>query len=627
MIQFFSDSLSSLSLMQPWGWDSSANHARVQFATYDSPSFAVCIPTSYIGSAWTYLTRPTKSSLNTDYLFTGKTGFMGDHACFHSKVEGFVLPNSSGWTTYAPAPFWGYQSTDSSESSYESQEVVSNITGPGSKAGSLYLIPDYMTQYNYCIRGSSDSETHPKTRSTKWTSKTYAEYLPIGRGTNYISYAVLTIAIDYAFRCNDGRWYPILENKKANIVYVCQQYSRGVMSNYYFHSDDITVSYDLVKIRYLDNWVNTWASYKPSNPHFKSLSWDTCCDITSGPLRKDMMAAIGILGKSGRNSTLWQDLLLGRPTAHSGTMTLVSQANMTYKAITLGSARPSAEALEAVLALKSKAKKLLDESYQPSLDELGDCAQGCADNCHDLNINSISYCRDLLNAKKEILQLRDLLVDARSAIVNKNPSAIPKILADLGLSYQYGARLTIADTKELVKAVDNAVKSSHYTGHNGFFASRATGRQQVQRPELQLQPGHRTIHYKLYYRAYPNNFIAGLQKLNDWDVWPTLGNLWDLVPFSFVVDWFISIGDLFDAMDDNNYLSLLDVGGVVWSAKDEFSLGSYPLTADTTLTSGGIRCYQRHLGSSAHIIPSHLSLLGKFNQHYLEGLALVVQHF
>jgi hypothetical protein len=43
------------------------------------------------------------------------------------------------------------------------------------------------------------------------------------------------------------------------------------------------------------------------------------------------------------------------------------------------------------------------------------------------------------------------------------------------------------------------------------------------------------------------------------DALPTASNLWDLVPLSFVVDWFLPIGKYFEKIEYRNYMATLPV--------------------------------------------------------------------
>lgn len=80
-----------------------------------------------------------------------------------------------------------------------------------------------------------------------------------------------------------------------------------------------------------------------------------------------------------------------------------------------------------------------------------------------------------------------------------------------------------------------------------------------------------TYHYKVYYQPYDLPFAKSIKTLMDVDLFPTLTNVWDLVPFSFVIDWFLDIGSLFERIDTRTYASTLAVLGVLRSIKRSVS--------------------------------------------------------
>jgi hypothetical protein len=59
-------------------------------------------------------------------------------------------------------------------------------------------------------------------------------------------------------------------------------------------------------------------------------------------------------------------------------------------------------------------------------------------------------------------------------------------------------------------------------------------------------------------------------KLIDWDVFPTFQNLWDLIPLSFVLDWFVDFEKYFDIVDQASYATWLQVLEVLSSTKTTF---------------------------------------------------------
>lgn len=100
-----------------------------------------------------------------------------------------------------------------------------------------------------------------------------------------------------------------------------------------------------------------------------------------------------------------------------------------------------------------------------------------------------------------------------------------------------------------------------------------------------------------------------------------LGNTWDLLPFSFVVDWFVNLGDILSRIDHFDTVSEMRIRTSVASTKEVITfqpLVRYGCTSLCTVAS-----YQRDVLESLPIGRFEVSLKNPAN-HILDGLALVV---
>lgn len=135
------------------------------------------------------------------------------------------------------------------------------------------------------------------------------------------------------------------------------------------------------------------------------------------------------------------------------------------------------------------------------------------------------------------------------------------------------------------------------------------------------------------YSPYP--YLEG-QILNDlfrWDIFPTFGNLYDWVPWSFVVDWFFPIGPALEAIDYRTYIQTLTINFVCYGRKWEVTnvpnydrylylpwWGRYlqPITA--------LSCSYYHRWYEQQATPPKIEseFPTSFN-HWIEGSALLIQ--
>lgn len=212
--------------------------------------------------------------------------------------------------------------------------------------------------------------------------------------------------------------------------------------------------------------------------------------------------------------------------------------------------------------LRTNKEQTLDSMEPLGKHVWSDLCVKCIQNCQELNINSLAYAKDLVGLKEEVKSLKTL------ALGYKRPKTYLKAF----LEYEYGARLTVADTKKLVSATRGllasvATWSKNYSVVKAAYSDSGTSNFRY------LFGCTRTIHYKVYYNPADSLVLKSIKALMDWDAWPTLQNDWDFIPLSFTVDWFVGVGDLCDRLDASIYSQYLDVLSVLTSEKIVANIG------------------------------------------------------
>lgn len=238
------------------------------------------------------------------------------------------------------------------------------------------------------------------------------------------------------------------------------------------------------------------------------------------------------------------------------------------------------------------------ERVLPEEDEnlWGDLCQTAVQNAHSLNVNSLEFIRDLWELKDTVRSLVSLL---RGKISTKT-------LSQLWLSMKYGLRLTVKDTSKIIKSTDRSMKEYAKTTMVPGIGTLGPKKWKWNKPyryvrsmdwrdsiftgsSLAGTSVSQEYHYKVYYDPmdpYAEKFIL---KLIDWDLFPTMQNLWDLIPLSFVLDWFVDFENYFDIVDQAWYATRLHVLEVVYSTKS--TIPSVPLTAFLPVSRNGRDLY------------------------------------
>ena len=220
-----------------------------------------------------------------------------------------------------------------------------------------------------------------------------------------------------------------------------------------------------------------------------------------------------------------------------------------------------------------------------------------------LHINSISYLRDSVELRRSLSVFRQL---------KKRPLS-KKTWANLWLTYRYGLRLYALDTISIAKAIKKEVSHTN----DRFQSARATRTDTV--PALYGNSIERTCRAKVYADKYSIGEMGLYEAIRSLDFVPSLANSWDLIPYSFVIDWFIPIGNIlsrFDAKSDVNTLHTRSCVASVKHVKQDHISGLFRCSGDVKHT-----CYQRKV-----ISPNDLSsMLASLSADLFSGIDLI--HF
>lgn len=219
--------------------------------------------------------------------------------------------------------------------------------------------------------------------------------------------------------------------------------------------------------------------------------------------------------------------------------------------------------------------------------------------------NGIAYTKDMINLKRDAADTLSLLTSLAKG------GGLAKKAANLFLSFYYGWRLMIKDSEELANAYQ---KVASLQSDKCRCTSRRT---------WEAHGATYTATLQCYYRRY-----AKASKLDqfilDNDLALTPENLWDLVPFSFVVDWFTGIGDILE--DASNYHNLVQKHEVICTGRSIKATKNVSARCLSSRYAGNIIIsYYHRRYTSGPISPTfHFSNSVNPLDHAIEGTALIV---
>lgn len=244
----------------------------------------------------------------------------------------------------------------------------------------------------------------------------------------------------------------------------------------------------------------------------------------------------------------------------------------------------------------------------PSLDRSvrwGELAADAYNSVPFFSSNGIAYASDIVSLKRDLRQTLSLIQSLGTT------GKLATKAANLFLSFYYGWRLLVSDTIELQEAYQKRASSRN-------FWNRATSRRTWEAHDATYMAV-----FQCYYHRYRN--VSSLDQFTlENDLALTPENLWDLVPFSFVVDWFVGIGDILE--DFSNYQTFVQAHEIICTGRsikatkrisaDKLKHG---LAGEITFS-----YYHRDYTSKVFSPTFHFSNSVNPLDHMIEGTALIV---
>lgn len=251
-------------------------------------------------------------------------------------------------------------------------------------------------------------------------------------------------------------------------------------------------------------------------------------------------------------------------------------------------------------------------------------AKKLADTWRACRKGDISKLKDMYPGKQTNRYPKRIVLwdDSGQPIVRKNgkverryshkalPTSGPKDSADkLWLEYRYGWSPLVHDIVDSLKAINaqylrDDMQQRPFNRSVGRESGSATVVTFLSRPSVGGGDwkGTMTMTHKVVVKAYAkyrvNQSSGIINRLNDFGAFDVPLLMWEVVPFSFVVDWFIPIGSWLGAITPKVGVEMIESGVTITTSKDVVRVldsykpsstgaGSWPLPPYPTGTSDG----------------------------------------
>jgi hypothetical protein len=247
---------------------------------------------------------------------------------------------------------------------------------------------------------------------------------------------------------------------------------------------------------------------------------------------------------------------------------------------------------------------------------IGNLTVPAIEQMHATNVNQFEFAQDL-NLVRQV-------VDLGRSIATLDASSTLKDLASIYLSYSFGAASTYRDYVELGESI--AKETSRYSSASRYRDRKVHARSSGTVDFLNHQWSAR-YNLTAYLDNYDQGIMGLMNSLDRWGFYPDREAVWELVPFSFIVDWFSNVQENLARRDAQSWREYYNCHACITSYKLETDWSYQDQNASSTLGgSAHISLYNRSVQPGLPQPEVDLDVhLPKGLHQWVTGAALVIQ--
>jgi hypothetical protein len=240
----------------------------------------------------------------------------------------------------------------------------------------------------------------------------------------------------------------------------------------------------------------------------------------------------------------------------------------------------------------------------------GDLAYDAVQDMRVLTSNEVANVADLADLLSLILKPSKLFEKAGEGILDLASAAF--------LSERYGLENNIRDVSEILNA--NYQKLDFYV--RGARICRAS--RSVMLPSKRFGSWICRRGLKAYFRPPMDALTFFAYEAWVYGFSASASTLWDLIPFSFVVDWAVNVGDCLARLDAKHFAAKCDTRSVLQTTRSETQIDASVLYAGLA---GNLNLvvFERHVSRQLPSMPVRLEMTAPSLDHFWEGSALIIQ--
>lgn len=174
------------------------------------------------------------------------------------------------------------------------------------------------------------------------------------------------------------------------------------------------------------------------------------------------------------------------------------------------------------------------------------------------HLESLSEAGELLSIVPDVTAAVSLLTSFNARKAVQYGGKLLDFATGEWLRYSFGSRPSVEGVLEFADAYDGVVAKLRESGIFGSFTLYGKFSYQLPEGTYGVDSATLLVRTKTRVKFSRNSLLALMLKGEAVGLAPTLSRLWDVVPFSFVVDWGFNIGGRLQAVDDRVRMLLLD---------------------------------------------------------------------
>jgi hypothetical protein len=239
-----------------------------------------------------------------------------------------------------------------------------------------------------------------------------------------------------------------------------------------------------------------------------------------------------------------------------------------------------------------------------------------------LGMNNLENASALVDVAKAVMNPKKIGINLLRRIQHCATNDLGKEAANLWLQYRYQYSTAISDFQT---AIDYYYSNADAIMDDIYSVGES--------PLLRCGFRHADTDYHYQFRLVPKRYLSKSYscnciatafdklyvRLSNAGIQPSLKNFWDLVPYSFVIDWVLPIGDYLEHIDDERYIDAFDIVDTCESYKHKITDSSLGATIDVSM-------YTRTVGNvpaSGELVNESPSLGVQFKR-LIDGAALLI---